>query len=543
MADEVSVVGRRTPWQVEPRQFEALLASVSEGLLAFTLEGSLLYANPAAHQLYHATSSVADSQAWLEHEQQLHIQDSEGQWLERNARPLRRLLAGQAFDSLEVQLRSPNHAWGVLGCSGYTIAPESAETLTPEPADPNLAQGLPAFAGFRVMLLRDLTATSDAEALRIRAHIERNAASYQHARAEERFQVAFESNPAPSLILRLEDEHIMAFNQGFIQLTEYSEAQLQAQTLPSLQLIEQPVIWRQQLQHLRQQHSFLPCEVSLSVLRRDGIQERRYALLAGKPISIAGQPCAILTFTDITRRKHIEEELEAARLRLVNMQERERLSLARELHDDAVQQLLALSYQLSQSKQRLQQRNEIDTIFVNNIENYRQAVLRVARQLRRLIRGLRPAGLEEMGLSTSLHDFVHTLEHEQAQEKHRDMPRIHLTIEDSSPYLPKDDALAGQQALCLFRACQEALRNALNHAQARHIYIRLRFVDGYAQLDVHDDGQGFVLPENLSTLSRDNHFGLVGTEEFVTALRGRFIVEAALGQGTRVQVLLPLHTF
>lgn len=538
MADEVSVAVRRTPWQVDPQQFEALLASIGEGLLTFTLDGSLLYANPAAHRLYHAASTMTSSQAWLEHEQQLPLQDSEGQWLEHHARPLQRLLAGHSFASLELQLHSPEQGWQVLGCSGYSIAPE----MDKHPGITGTTAAQPAFAGFRVLLLRDLTATSDAEALRIRAHIERNAASYQYARAEERFQIAFESNPAPSLLLRLEDERIMAFNQGFIQLSECSEAQLQAQSLASLQLLDQTALWQQQLQHLRQQRRLLPCEVSLSVLRGNGARERRYALLAGKAINIAGQPCAILTFTDITERKHIEEELEAARLRLANMQERERLSLARELHDDAVQQLLALSYQLSQGKQRLQQRHGIDAIFVSNIENYRQAVLRVARQLRRLIRGLRPAGLKEMGLSVSLRDFVQELEHEQAQEKHRDMPHIHLAIDDSSPYLPKDDALAGQQALCLFRACQEALRNALNHAQAGHIYISLRFVDGCAQLEVRDDGQGFVLPESLSALSRDNHFGLVGTEEFVTALRGRFRVEAALGQGTRVQVWLPLRS-
>jgi signal transduction histidine kinase len=227
-------------------------------------------------------------------------------------------------------------------------------------------------------------------------------------------------------------------------------------------------------------------------------------------------------------------ELTAAQRRLAEIQEAERLHLARELHDITVQQLLSISYQLNAIRQITGMGEHRDTLrdvgLAEALDDIYAEVLGVVKQLRGVTGELRPAGLQELGLTTALEGYVARLQRERSAE----LPDITLDLDQSSI------SLSQSIAYCLFRAAQEALRNALLHAHADHILLCLRLLPAEAVLSVRDDGQGFQMPARLSELAQANHFGLVGIAERVALVDGQLTLQSQPGMGTEVKVKIPL---
>jgi PAS domain S-box-containing protein len=239
-----------------------------------------------------------------------------------------------------------------------------------------------------------------------------------------------------------------------------------------------------------------------------------------------GQPrFAVGMVEDITDRKEMEAVLVDTQRKLAQSQEEERLRIARELHDGAVQQLLGITYELARQQQTLS--NSVNGL---SSEAIRQEVLQVVTQLRGLISELRPAGLEEFGLTTALEGYVAGLMRHWGPE----MPAVDLDLDECGTSLPPSVALA------LFRAAQEALRNALKHAQAQHIAMRLRLLADEVVLSVRDDGCGFCVPGNLNEFAQHNHFGLIGIAEHVALVGGQLNICSEPGAGTEVTARVPL---
>ena len=92
----------------------------------------------------------------------------------------------------------------------------------------------------------------------------------------------------------------------------------------------------------------------------------------------------------------------------------------------------------------------------------------------------------------------------------------------------------------LFRVTQEAIRNAIRHANARTIAVTVQRLGTQLWLTITDDGYGFEVPGNLETLTQDNHFGLAGMRERVQLLSGTFQIESAPHRGTTVRVSIPI---
>jgi PAS domain S-box-containing protein len=281
--------------------------------------------------------------------------------------------------------------------------------------------------------------------------------------------------------------------------------------------------------------------------KRDSYQiEKRYVrkdgslVWANLTVSLIRDPEGRPQFTiamieDITERKRVAADLAEARRRRVEIQEAERLRVARELHDSTVQQLLGISYQLVEARQRAAREGRRDAPgsagLAPALETTRQEVLSVVTQLRGLIGGLRPAGLEELGLTAALEGYVVRLQREGSTE----MPALELDLARSGTFLPQPIAF------CLFRAAQEALRNALQHAAAQRIVVALSLPPGEAVLSVSDDGRGFQVPAHLSEMARADHFGLVGIAERVAMSGGEFTIRSQPGAGTEVMVRIPLN--
>ena len=276
-----------------------------------------------------------------------------------------------------------------------------------------------------------------------------------------------------------------------------------------------------------------PCEDRM--LTRDGAVvwfRDESALLRderGHPLYLYG------VMLNITERKELEAQLDAARRRLAQSREAERVRLACDLHDGPVQQLLGLGYLLDDSQRQLVEGWQCEAQAIAQfqaLEAIRREVVDVAGQLRAVIGELRPAGLAEFGLAATLEGYVARLLRESAA----DLPMIDLDIDQRPLDLPPD------LALCLFRVAQEALRNALKHARARQITLSVHHRPTEVSLSLRDDGCGFCAPERLSELALRGHFGLVGLAEQVAAAGGRLTILSRPGQGTCLLARIDKHS-
>lgn len=204
-------------------------------------------------------------------------------------------------------------------------------------------------------------------------------------------------------------------------------------------------------------------------------------------------------------------------------QETERARLSRELHDQTVQDLIAMTQRLQLASRALE-RGDLPTAL---------EILRVARslaqdtldELRRLIRALRPVYLEDLGFLPALEMLAREIQ----------TPPVELHVSGQPRRLGSDVELAA------FRVAQEALANAVQHARASRIALAVSFGERELTLSVEDDGMGFALPEGPDSLTREGHFGLVGMRERMLLLGGSLDIQSEPGKGTRITARIPIE--
>ncbi len=204
-------------------------------------------------------------------------------------------------------------------------------------------------------------------------------------------------------------------------------------------------------------------------------------------------------------------------------QEAERARLSRELHDETVQSLVAVGQRL-QLAQRAAERGDIPAVAAG-LRRTRELNQQALGELRRTIRALRPLYLEDLGFLPSLEALV--------REAQAHGPSIELTVRGEPRRLRKEVELAA------FRVVQEALANAVRHAQAQRVSLLAQFAEHSLSLAVADDGTGFAA-QVPDALTQAGHFGLVGMRERVLLLGGRFEVQSQPGEGTRITAHFPL---
>jgi len=191
----------------------------------------------------------------------------------------------------------------------------------------------------------------------------------------------------------------------------------------------------------------------------------------------------------------------------------ERNRLARELHDAVSQKLFGLVLNAEAAATLLDRDPAAAADQVARLGELAQEALG---ELRELIFELRPASLEEEGLAATLRKHVDMLRRIHGRD-------IELRISGAAQPAPEDADV--------FRIAQEALNNALRHAEAERIELRLAGRDGRLTLTVADDGVGFD-PEAPGLRSR--RLGLTSMEERARALGGTLAVVSRPGDGTTV---------
>ena len=207
--------------------------------------------------------------------------------------------------------------------------------------------------------------------------------------------------------------------------------------------------------------------------------------------------------------------------RLINAQEDERARIARDLHDDLSQQLAGVAIIVSGLKRKVGKpgvESEVEQTFATLQERTAAA----ATAVRNLSHELHPGVLKHAGLTATLRGHC------------ADIERHHqVTV----TFNPGDglDSLDSDVALCLFRVVQEALTNVLRHARARTICVSLMTTAESVELNVVDDGVGFVASERTRS-----GLGLRSIHERVRFMQGHVSVDSRPGEGTKVLVRIPI---
>ena len=205
-------------------------------------------------------------------------------------------------------------------------------------------------------------------------------------------------------------------------------------------------------------------------------------------------------------------------------QEAERARLARELHDGPVQDLIALG-QRAEMAQRLMARSETERAQAL-MEELRRAELETVVELRRIIGALRPIYLDDLGFLPALEMLVR-------QSAERTTARILLEKGDTVHRCTPEVELAA------YRIAQEALNNAIQHAHAKNIVVRVQCDLETLTLSVTDDGVGFTLPQRPDFFTQAGHFGLVGMQERATRLGGTLQIHTTSEEGTQITAQFP----
>jgi signal transduction histidine kinase len=207
--------------------------------------------------------------------------------------------------------------------------------------------------------------------------------------------------------------------------------------------------------------------------------------------------------------------------KLMAAQEAERRHLARELHDEIGQALTAIKINL-QAVQRA-----AGEIARPRLEESMGIIDRALQQVRNLSLDLRPSLLDDLGLAAALRWYLD-----------RQAQRAGFSAEFTTDP-PGIRAPANLETAC-FRVAQEALTNIVRHAQAKRVRLDLRQSNSELCLRVRDDGIGFEVGEARQRAVRGSSLGLLGMQERVLLIRGRFEIRSSPGRGTEVQVRLPL---
>jgi two-component system NarL family sensor kinase len=201
----------------------------------------------------------------------------------------------------------------------------------------------------------------------------------------------------------------------------------------------------------------------------------------------------------------------------------ERVRLAREIHDTLAQGLTAITLNLETAEALLEADGDPDRL--------RQAVRHALAQAhasleeaRRSVMDLRAAPLEGRTLAEALDALA------RQRPPEAGWPAATFEAEGQGQPLPHR-VEAG-----LYRIAQEALANARNHARARRIHVRLVTTPDEARLSVDDDGRGFD-----PAAAPPGRYGLIGLSERARLLGGRLRLESSPGEGTRVEVVVPLN--
>ncbi|MSP86459.1 MAG: HAMP domain-containing protein [Methylotenera sp.] len=224
----------------------------------------------------------------------------------------------------------------------------------------------------------------------------------------------------------------------------------------------------------------------------------------------------------LAAERQLEENRQLTKLIQTHIED-ERRSLARELHDELGQYVTAIkTFAVAIVNKTKGKSPDI----AHNAQTIVAAANEIYDGMHNIIRKLRPGALDNLGLAETLRDAVNYWQNLNPQI------RFNLSLEGDL------DQLGEMLNINVYRIVQEAINNALKHAQASSIEVKLAMEAHVLQLTIKDNGVGM----NMAVVDQTQHFGLLGMRERVQGFHGHFSLVSELNLGTAIYINIPQFT-
>ena len=237
---------------------------------------------------------------------------------------------------------------------------------------------------------------------------------------------------------------------------------------------------------------------------------------------------------DITERKNAEKALNESQemlkkfaAHLQNIREEERVLLAREIHDELGQILVAVKIDMGILKNEMSKKSDNDHSqeVLKKFDDLVALVDKTIKTARKIMTDLRPEVLELLGFSEAVKLHAKNFE---------DRFKVICKFDNSVP----NYKFTSQQSIALFRIIQEALNNVAKHARATEVRINIYELNNYLILEIKDNGIGF----DQNNKKNFESYGIIGMKERVFLLDGELSISSKKDRGTKIQIKLPPNT-
>ena len=262
--------------------------------------------------------------------------------------------------------------------------------------------------------------------------------------------------------------------------------------------------------------------------RRDDLERRLIGLneTIERAEHLVSQISIVMNYlmSDLKQMGEVIEDAKAKQdfgLKIIEAQEDERKRLSREIHDGPAQ-MLANVIMRSDLIERVYREHGGQQALME-VRSFKKMVRSALYEVRRIIYDLRPMALDDLGIVPTLRKYLQTI------EEYHNKARIEFVNVGLECRLP------AKYEVALFRLIQESVQNALKHANAKEIVVRLEITKSAVNVLIQDDGIGFDVNKK-STES----FGIIGMEERVELLEGVLSINSKIGNGTTVSIRVPI---
>jgi PAS domain S-box-containing protein len=328
-------------------------------------------------------------------------------------------------------------------------------------------------------------------------------------KSEGKYRLLFDENPLPAWVTDNDTKSILAVNDAAVKHYGYSHDEFIGMPVTKIQPVIDKGLTGIAI-HIKKDGTAIDAEI------------------VSTAISYEGKSACLVLVNDLTQKlkaeneiREINRELHELSLHLQNIREEERIQIARDIHDELGQQLTGLKMDVY----ALDKLVKSDDIAVRGrFTDILVLVEEIVKSVRKIAANLRPNILDDLGLVAALKWQSQEIE-----------SRFGITINFICD-LPETDTPPVSISTGLFRIYQEALTNAVRHANAHVIDSCLKIVSNRIILEIKDDGKGI----DSAVVPKKKSFGLLGIKERVFVMDGEYTLKSEPGEGTCLTVSVPL---